>query len=531
MNLLPDTAPPYFSNIHSRRGLSGWGLSRRGVMLVIACCIASAAAAYSFAAARPSEYSASSQLLFRDPGLDQKLFGNAVFRPSIDPSREAETNLRLVDLQAVSDRVAKRLGGRLTGAEVSDKVQATALGRSDVVSITATDSGPRLAAELANSFATTYIDFRREADRSRIREAGDLVERQLATIGSGSQSRRRDLERRAEQLATLSSLQTGNAELVQTASVPTAPSGPRPARNALLGGFLGLLVGLALAYVLGRLDHTLRNSQEVEEIFGSPVLTTVPKTKILADAGGAVPIGAEAEAFRMLRANIRYFNVTREIRCVLVTSAHAQEGKTTVALNLARANAYSGARTLLIEADLRLPVLAARLDLRGAPGLSDLVSQDLSIEDVVQREAFASSNGAGRRVGRGATADVGARATIDVIVAGASPPNPAELLSSQAMQRFLAGLQQAYDFVVIDTAPLALVADSIPLIHEVDGVIVISRIGKSTRGQAQQFRDQLKRLDAPLLGVVVNGESVDTSMRYGSYAYHTSHERPSPSAV
>ena len=528
MNPLSEV-PTSYSTPSARAGLRRFGLSRRGVTLVIACCVASAAAAYSFSASSPSEYSASAQLLFRDPGLDQKLFGNAVFQPSADPDREAETNLRLVDLQGVADRVAKRLGGGLKGADVSKKVEAAAQGRSDVVSITATDRSPRFAAELANSFATTYIAFRREADRSRIREAGDLVKRQLENLGPGSQARRRDLERRSEEIGILSSLQTGNAELVQTASVPTSRSAPKPVRSALLGGFLGLLLGLAIAYLLGRLDHTLRNAQEVEEILGCPVLAKVPKTKILADTGTAAS-GAEAEAFRTLRTNIRYFNVSREIRCVLVASGHAQEGKTTVAVNLARASAFSGARTLLIEADLRRPVIAHRLGTVSTPGLSDVLAQDLDIRDVIERVAFelpsAGANGGRTKDATESATDL-AGPTIDVIVAGAAPPNPADLLGSAAMQNLLAGLRSTYDFVVIDTAPLAVVADSIPLIHEVDGVILISRIGKSTSGQAQQLRDQLRRLDAPVLGVVVNGESAAASMHYDGYAYYASHERES----
>ncbi|MEO6349263.1 MAG: hypothetical protein ABIP53_01295, partial [Candidatus Limnocylindrales bacterium] len=401
---------------------------------MIACCVTAASAAYAFSASRPSEYSASAQLLFRDPGLDQKLFGNAVFQPSIDPAREAETNLRLVDLQVVADRVAKRLGAGLTGKAVRDKLQTAGQGRSDLVSITATDVSPAFAAELANEFARTYIDFRREADRVRIREAQNLVKRELRNLPSRSEARRIDLERRAEQLGILGSLQSGNAELVQSASVPTDRSAPRPARSAVLGGFFGLVLGLGLAYLLGRLDHALRRGEEVEEILGYPLLASVPTTKSLAVHGGVSPLGAATEAFRMLRANVRYFNVDREIGCVLVSSAGPEEGKTTVAINLAYATAFSGARTLLIEADLRRPVMADRLNLQGVPGLSDLLSHNASLENVVRTYGFDQSPVSTN----GASADgIAAGATADVIVAGTHPPNPAGLLASETMKSLL----------------------------------------------------------------------------------------------
>lgn len=494
---------------------------------MVACCFTAASGAYTFSASQPSEYSASAQLLFRDPGLDQKLFGNAVFQPSIDPAREAETNLRLVDLQVVADRVAKRLDTGLTGKAVRDKLQTAGQGRSDLVSITATDVSPAFAAELANEFARTYIDFRREADRVRIREAQNLVKRELRNLPSGSEARRIDLERRAEQLGILGSLQSGNAELVQSASVPTDPSAPRPGKSAALGGFFGLILGFGLAYLLGRLDHALRRGEEVEEIFGYPLLASVPMTKSLVARGGASPSGAATEAFRMLCANIRYFNVDREIGCVLVSSAGPEEGKTTVAINLACASAFSGARTLLIEADLRRPVMAGRLNLRAAPGLSDLLSHDASLETVVRTFAFDQSpismNGA-------SSGEVAAGPTADVIVAGTDPPNPAGLLASETMKALLKSLVSTYDLVIVDTAPLLLVADSIALIPEVDGVIVVSRIGRSTREQALRLRDQLERLNAPVLGVVANAEAAG-SLPYADYGYGYGYDRPELKSV
>jgi tyrosine-protein kinase len=470
---------------------------------MLLCVLVVPASALAFSFSQEKQFTASASLLFRDPGFDQKLFGSQVFEPSSDPNRQAATNLKLVSLETVAARTARRLGGV---ASVKDKVKVKEEGQSDVVAIDGTDHNPRRAARIANTFAEEYIAFRRGADRAKIADARDLVQRRLAELPADQRdgTQGRSLRARLEQLQILASLQTGNAELAQRAQVPSTPSSPRVVRNTVLGGALGLLLGMGLAFLFERLDRRVRDPRELEELFERPVLAAVPKSRVLANGGpGAIGRLAEheREAFRMLRANLRYFNVDRDIRSVLVTSAAPGDGKTAVAWNLAAAGSTAGGHVLLIEADLRHPGLAKALGTGGATGLSNVLAGDAPLRDAVQQIPVPEArNGRSPR-------------TVDTLFAGPLPPNPTDLLESHRMRTLIKEAERDYDLVVIDTPPTSVVSDAVPLVSEVGGVIVVGRMSKSHRESMAHLRRQLDHLDAPVLGLVAN------AMRSGRDGY------------
>ena len=484
---------------------------RRRLPIVLLCAFLVPTAALAYSLTQQKQYSASAALLFRDPQLDQKLFGSTVFQPSTDPTREAATNVKLVSLETVSARTSRALGGKLSPSEVQSKVVAASEGESDVASITATDPDPRFAAQLANTFAEQFVAFRRDADRSKIASARKLVQAQLDQLTPAQQAspQARTLRTQNEQLSILAALQTGNAELVQPANPPTSPSSPQTTRNVLFGFVLGLLLGIGLAVLLERIDRRLRSVNELGSAFGRPVLGAVPESRVIAKSDGLRRLDpAEAEAFRMLRANLRYFNVDREIKSVLITSGTPGEGKSTVAMYLALAAASSGAQVLLVEADLRRPTLNRRLGIATSHGISEVLAgaRDLrSAIDHIQLE----------------TAD----ATVDVLTAGPIPPNPSDLVESDKMRQIIKAAESAYDLVIIDTPPTSVVSDAIPLVRLVSGVLVVTRLGKTTKDSAQHLRDQLENLDANVLGVVVN--SASRRAGYGSqqgYEYSYGYE-------
>jgi receptor protein-tyrosine kinase len=275
--------------------------------------------------------------------------------------------------------------------------------------------------------------------------------------------------------------------------------------------FFGLLLGVGLAFLFERLNRTLRDPEEAREAFGMPIIGTVPESKeIMASNEGAaaeLPF-VEDEAFRMLRASLRYFNVDQEMRSVVVTSHGAEVGKSTVAWHLARVAAASS-KVIIVETDLRNPSLGRQHGLSMGPGLSEMLTRQVELDEAIQTKPIAGrSNGSG-----------GGERSIDVIVAGANPPNPSELLESDAMGEALARLTERYELVVLDTAPLGVVADAFPLLRMVDGTILVARMGKSTRDSAERLREQLERLDAPVLGVVANGIKVKRGGKYG-YGYY-----------
>jgi capsular exopolysaccharide synthesis family protein len=473
--------------------------------VVAICAIGALVAAGAFSASQEKKYSASASLLFRDSRLDQTLFGSTYFNQE-DPNREAATNAKLVSLSVVSKRTATAIGRGLTADRVQSEVVIEAQGQSNVVSITATDPDPEVAALIPNNFAREYIAFRREADRAKVRDAQNLVQRQLDQLRPEQRktTEGRSLQQRADQLQILASLQTGNAELVQSATTPSGPSSPNVKRDALIGLLLGLVLGTSLAILLDRLDRRIKDPAELSEIFGRPILGAIPESRELGFAGQPFGVfsSTAAEPVRMLRANLRYFNVDREIKSVLITSAAPAEGKSTIALHLAAAAAATGARVVLVEADLRRPTLSARLSLTGNHGLSQVLAGVRDLRSSIEHVH--------------ATAEAGGQ-PLHVLPSGPIPPNPTDLIESDRMRQVIKALERAYDLVVIDTPPTSIVPDAIPLVNEVSGVLVVGRLNKTTRDSANHLHQQLENLSADVLGVVVN--SIDKSAGYGGYGY------------
>jgi capsular exopolysaccharide synthesis family protein len=486
---------------------------RRRAPLIVVCLIATAAVAFGVSELQTKEYSASATLLFRNPGFAEDLFGTSSGAVGSTPAREAATNEKLVGLKVVSALTAKQLG--MTTNQVAGMVSAESQGEAELVSVKATSHDRHQAKVVANVFARQFIKFRALADRSRLLNAKRLAEREYNRLSPAQQNgvRGESLSRAAEKLSVLASLQTGNAELVQPAELPTSPSSPKPKRNAALGAIVGLLLGIGLAFLLERLNRRIRDPEEAQEAYGVPVLATIPESKAIMESNQGVVAPElpflENESFRMLSASLRYFSVDRQIRSVLVTSYTANVGKSTVAWNLARVAATS-AKVLIIETDLRSPTLAQQHGLKIGPGLADLLTHQANLDQVIQSKPIATG-GSNGKTGIG---------SLDVIVSGSRPPNAAELIESNTMSEILVQLTARYDLIVIDTAPIGVVADAYPLLREVDGVIAVARMEKTTRDASEHLRQQLARVNAPLLGVVANAVRRNRGRKKYGYGYY-----------
>ncbi|ADB53710.1 polysaccharide biosynthesis tyrosine autokinase [Conexibacter woesei] len=503
-SLEPDPAPQSYRDplgrplTHTREQSGGGALRtfaalvRRRWLVIVLCTAVAGVGTYVLTNRETPKYSATTTLLFRDPGLSSELFGGSAFSPSTDPMREAATNLKLVTSGEVAEATARAVGNGVTAAQVAEDVRASGEGNSDLVSVTATDPDPARSAAIANEYARQFIAQRREADRSKVLEARDLVVTQLDGMDTDSPEAE-NLRRRADELLTLAALQTGNAEIVQLASTPTEPSSPRVKRTTMIGAAFGLLIGLGIALLLEQLDRRLRSIEQVEDLLEAPILGTVPENRSIGrsigDHGAArIP---ELEPFDTVRTNLRYLDIERPISSVLVTSAQPNDGKTTVAWNVAEAAARSGASVLLIEADLRRPGIAAAANLQTRVGLSSVLANICHIEDAIVELPGGD--------------DVNESYALDVLPAGPSPPNPLGLLESSRMRQLIADLKTHYDLIVIDTPPIAAAADAIPLIHDVDGVLAVVRLGNTRREALVSLRNQFANVGAPLLGAVING--------------------------
>jgi Mrp family chromosome partitioning ATPase len=538
-----------------RRALA---IARRRWRLTTACALAVAGAAFAFSVTQQKQYTASASLLLRDQGLTQALLPTAVTTMTVDPTREAETNIDLVSSPAVIGRVATAV--HMTPAAVAADVKASAQGATNLVSVYATSADPRLAAILANTFAAQAIAVRRETDQAQVIQAQSVVQAQLNAMtaaelnGSDGQL----LQSRNEELKLLAAGETGNTQLIHSASAPSTPSLPRTKRSVELGLLLGLLLGVGAAALAERLNRRVREPEEFREIFGLPVLTEIPEIRALKRKRSQVRLGPnERNAFRMLLARVRYTNPKpdSQIRSVLVTSAGTQEGKSMVAWHLAETAALAGdRRVLLVEADMRVPVIAARHGLRAAPGLRELLVERLELNSAIQTvplsagdDRVTQSAKAGTirfKVRRGHTgktsedtaisgdnADTAVRhawnelphrssarePNVDVIVAGMPARDPSPLIESEMMVQLLGTLQGYYDLIVFDTVPALLVPDAMPLLTMVEGVLVVGRLGFTTRDQASMLRDELHRLNVHALGVIVNEVNAGSRRSYGHY--------------
>jgi capsular exopolysaccharide synthesis family protein len=198
--------------------------------------------------------------------------------------------------------------------------------------------------------------------------------------------------------------------------------------------------------------------------------------------------------FPLIRAHLRSFNGGREPRTVLIASAASGEGKTTVAQELARAAAQLGSRTLLLESDLRNPVLAAKLDLGASAYLPDVLAGEASVEDASCTLSLETP--AGGAHGR----------TLDVLAGGLTPsPNSGALMESPAMDSLLEQARATYDLVVIDSPPLGAVSDAFALLKKVDGVVIVANMARGLRDDAARLHEIISASRTPLLGVIANG--------------------------
>lgn len=484
---------------------------RRRWPILVACAVLVAIAAVGLSLLERQQYTATASLLFRDNQYDQELFG-ANFSTAIQaPTQEQATNIDLVSLPIVARNTGRELhlGSALVASEVSTSQQ----GQSNIATISVTDPDPVRAARIANTYAQQFILYRQQADRSQIASAQALVKQQLSSLSPSQRfsSVGVQLQNRANELGVLAALQTGNAQVAQPATVPTSPSTPNVEKNGLLGLLLGLLLGMGIVFVVERLDRRIHGIAELEEIYGLPVLGLVPKSEGYAGAGLQPLPPVEAEAFALLRARLRYFNVDHEVRSLLVTSSAPGEGKTTIALNLAIAEAVAGkAKVVLVEADLRRPSLAKRLGMDATPGLSELLSRSTTLESALHRVVVPVRRVTDHELG------------FSILTAGAVPPNPTELMESRAMVDLLSSLSERFDLVIVDTAPTTAVSDAIPLLQHVSGVIVVNRVDRVTRDAARHLRQGLANLNAPVLGIVANAISGGDGYGYG-YGYGYQH--------
>ncbi|MCL5942021.1 MAG: Wzz/FepE/Etk N-terminal domain-containing protein, partial [Actinobacteria bacterium] len=450
------------------------------------------------------KYRATASVLYKPSNLDTALFGARVFEIR-DLPRELQTGANLVKVTEVADKVKQELGSSRATGELLKMVEVQPQGQTNIISITATSIYPKEAAELANAFAVQFVAYRKDADQEALKTAYEQLDAEKKQL----QAQHADAERIAliegkmKDLQILESMQTGGYEVVQEAVIPGSPYTPQPVRNGVLALAVGLVLGVGLAFLVEYLDRRIRDEETLEREFGLPVLASVPLVgkKWVTEEGkrSAAPVGflhprsPLLESYRLLRSNLRYFEVDRALRVLMITSALPQEGKTITSINLALSLAFSGSRVIVIEADLRKPRLHTYLNLGNEIGVSNVLAGTHTFAEsmqLVRVDEFAPPES--RRTAKASPETALLQKNLYCITSGPLPPNPAELTGSTKMLDLLSKAADLADHVIVDTPPLLAVSDGLNLASHVDGVILSARMHSTTIDEAREVRTLLE---------------------------------------
>jgi capsular exopolysaccharide synthesis family protein len=302
---------------------------------------------------------------------------------------------------------------------------------------------------------------------------------------------------------------TPNVVQVEPATIPKNQYTPRPMQTAGLYSGVGFIAMAGLAFLIEYLDDTVKTPDDVKSILGLPVIGLVAdmngkglKRRKIKRSVFVVdkPRSPITEAFRSLRTSLEFYSIDQPLKLIIVTSPGPEEGKTTIATNLAVILARGSKKVLLLDADMRRPNIHSHLDIRNRIGLSDLIRKRLSFEDVVQVSDEIEN--------------------LSVITSGSLPPNPSELLNSKRMSEIIEELKSGFDVVVIDTPP-AIVTDAQILATKVDGVIYVLKAGKTRAMAAQKPLEEFERVGAQVIGVVMNRIPRNRDYYYGGFNYYS----------
>ncbi len=443
---------------------------RKRFALFLALFIASLLAAFTVTSLTTPTYESTTRLFVSTSGTESAadlLTGNSFTQQRVKSYADIVTS------PSVLDTVVAELSLQDMADKLPDRISTSVPLNTVILEITVSDPSPYRAASIANSVAHSL----------------EKVVTDLETVDP-----------------TLSS--PVKLSVIQPGQAAKAPASPRPLLNLALGALIGLALGFGAALLRENLDLRIRSVEDVPEkdgqvnILGGIVFDPNAENNPL--IVHTSPKSTRAEAFRQLRTNIQFVEAAGERRSLVVTSSIPSEGKSSTIANLAIAMADTGAKVLLVDCDFRKPKMHKYFSVEGAVGLTNLLIGQVKANDVIQRWG---------------------RKHLDLLPAGQVPPNPSELLGSQAMKKFLAKAEKDYDVVLIDSAPLLPVTDAAILSKLTGGVVVVVAVGKTTKPQLSAALGHVETIGGKILGFVMNKiptKGVDAyryrySYKYGAY--------------
>ncbi len=419
---------------------------RRHWIMVLVALIATVGAAGLWLANTTPQYQSQTQLFIST----QQASSSNAFADGQFATQRVASYANLATGPDVAEAVIDELGLLDTPAQLAERVSAEAVPETVLLTISVDDPSAKQAQRIAREYAVQM----------------QQVVADLETPPGGDKPLLK-------------------ATVTKTATLTESPVSPNVVRTIGLAIVLGALLGFGLAVLRELLDTSVKTADDLAGATDAPVLgwihndTIVPKQPLITDV---TPHHPRAESFRVLRTNLQFVDVDAADKAFVITSALPGEGKSSTAVNTALALAQAGQKVLLVDADLRRPRAGALLGVDEAVGLTSVLSKKLKVDDAVQ------------------SMDSG----LEVISAGPVPPNPAELLQSQAMTDFVAAVRDRYDVVVFDAPPLLPVADAAILASKTDGALIVTRHGKTTRDQLANAVDRLAQVGTHPLGLVFN---------------------------
>lgn len=315
---------------------------------------------------------------------------------------------------------------------------------------------------------------------------------------------------RTNQTGTVGRLKQNNVHVLDYARLPQGPVSPRLRVALLVGGILSLLLGILFTLLLDALDRSVKSQEDVEQRLALPFLGVLPRVEegpAAAAAGDLYvaehPRSTVAEACRTIRTNVLFAGAEQALRRILVTSSVAREGKTLCCVSLGTVLAQGGARTLIIDCDLRRPRIAKAFGMREGVGLTNVLLGDVEPEDAIRETKVPG---------------------LSVLTSGPIPPNPAELLDGAHFRALLDKLSERYDRVLLDSPPAVPVTDPAVLSTQVDGVVLVVRFGETGRDAVRRAAKHVLDVGGRLIGVILN--DIDTTQKgyrgyYGGYYYQS----------
>ncbi len=440
----------------------------------------------------------------------------------------SQTYIALATTRPILEKVISSLKLQRTADELRKQITTDQPINTSLLTISVKDADPTRAADIANAIATgliesspsggeqgaamhTFIDQQLQSTQAQIQAIQADISRLMA-LSTPTTAQQQQLQRAQDRLIALNSSfaslvaamnvsSTNSLTLVVAAEPASSPSSPAIVLNTVLGIIAGVVLSVAVAFLLEYLDDAVRSPEEMQAISGLPALGSVARihAEALRDPARSLvalqsPRSPAAETFKSLRTNLGFATVDRPVGILVVTSSSAAEGKTTVAANLAVAFAQAGRPTILVDADLRKPELHKLLNLPTGWGLTEALREPTASLDTYLQ-----------------TTD---QAQLRFMSSGELPPNPAELLASQSMRGLTDRLRGAADVVVVDSPPLLAVTDAAVLAGIADGVVLVVDAKRTSRGHLRAGCAALAKVGAPVLGAIYNRLPVSTLPRY-----------------